>query len=311
MQAAVYRAQGGPEVVEIAEIDQPVPGLSEIRIKVQAAALNPTDVSAWTGGFFPAPPEGSAYGLGWDVAGVVDAVGPGAPWKPGQPVIALSYGLPLRLHRAQAEYVVVPSHAIAAAPAGIDPVHAATIPLNGLTAAQSVELLGVQAGQTVLVTGAEGAVGGYAVQLAKRRGAVVISNDLSPDGEFATKVAGADVHVPASQPLVEAVREVRPAGVDAVLDTVGLGQTVLGAIADGGTFVTTRPTAVPGSERGIRVRLTQVGPDAAMLTTLSDLAAAADLALRVAETYPLREASKAYARLKEGGLRGRVVLTVE
>lgn len=312
MQAVVFRSQGGPEVVEIAEVDKPVPGLAEVRIKVQAAALNPADMANWSGGgLVPAPPEGSAYGLGWDIAGVVDAVGRGTHWTPGQPVIALSHVFPLRLNRAQAEYVVVPSHAIAAAPAGVDPVHAATIPLSGLTAAQSVELLGIQAGQTVLITGAEGAVGGYAVQLAKRRGAVVIANDRSPDGEFATTVAGADVYVPASRPLLEAVREVRPDGVDAVLDTARLGQTIIGAVADGGRFVTTRLDAFPQSERGISVRLTQAAPDAAMLTTLSDLAAAGDLALRVAETYPLQEAQKAYARLKEGGLRGRVVLTVE
>ncbi|WP_328834962.1 NADP-dependent oxidoreductase [Streptomyces europaeiscabiei] len=311
MRAAVYRSLGGPDVVEVADVDKPVPGLSEIRIKVQAAALNPTDVAAWSGGFFPAPPEGVAYGLGWDVAGVVDAVGPGIHWKPGQPVIAFSHGLPLGLNRGQAEYIVVPSQAIAAAPAGVDPAHAATIPLNGLTAAQSVELLGIQAGQTVLITGAEGAVGGYAVQLAKRRGAVVIATDLSPEGEFATKVAGADVYVPASQPLVETVRTVRPEGVDAILDTARLGQTVIGAVADGGRFVTTRLDALPQTERGIRVLLTQVGPDGAILSTLSDLAAAGGLALRVAETYPLQEASKAYARMIEGGLQGRVVLTVE
>jgi D-arabinose 1-dehydrogenase-like Zn-dependent alcohol dehydrogenase len=94
------------------------------------------------------------------------------------------------------------------------------------------------------------------------------------------------------------------------LDTAMLGQAVIGAVADGGSFVTTRIDALPRAERGIRVRLTQVGPDGAMLTTLSDLAEAGDLALRVAETYPLQEAAKAYARLQRGGLRGRVVLTM-
>lgn len=311
MQAAVYRSQGSPDVVEIAEIDKPEPGLAEIRIKVQAAALNPTDMSAWRGGFFPAPPEGSFYGLGWDIAGVVDAVGPGTPWRPGQPVIALSYGLPLGLNRAQAEYVVVPSNAIAAAPAGIDPVHAATIPLNGLTAAHSVELLGLRPGRTVLVTGAEGAVGGYAVQLAKRRGLTVIANDRSPDGTFATDVAGADAYLPASPTPVEALRALRPEGVDAVLDTAGLGQAIVGAVVDGGTFVTTRLDALPQPQRNIRLRLTQVGRDAATLTTLSDMAAAGELALRVAETYPLREAAKAHARLAAGGLQGRIVLTMD
>jgi NADPH:quinone reductase-like Zn-dependent oxidoreductase len=311
MLAAVYRTQGSPDVVEVVEVDKPEPGLSEIRIKVQAAALNPTDASAWRGGYFPAPPEGSCYGLGWDVAGVVDAVGPGTAWRPGQRVIALSYGLPLGLNRAQAEYVVVPSNVIAHAPEGIDPIHASTIPLNGLTAAHSVELLGLRPGHTVLVTGAEGAVGGYAVQLAKRRGLTVIASDRSPDGKFATDVAGADAYVPASDSPIDALRSVRPEGVDAVLDTASLGQAIIGAVVDGGTFVTTRLDALPQAERNIRVRLTQVGEDAATLTTLSDLAASGELALRVAETYPLREAAKAHARLAEGGLRGRIVLTME
>jgi NADPH:quinone reductase len=311
MLAAVYRTQGSPDVVEVVEVDKPEPGLSEIRIKVQAAALNPTDVSAWRGGFFPPPPEGSFYGLGWDIAGVVDAVGPGTVWQPGQRVIALSYGVPLGLNRAQAEYVVVPSNVIAQAPEGVDPIHASTIPLNGLTAAHSVELLGLRPGQTVLVTGAEGAVGGYAVQLAKRRGLVVIASDLSPDGKFATDVAGADAYVPASQSPIDALRAVRPEGVDAVLDTAMLGQAIIGAVVDGGTFVTTRLDALPQTERNIRIRLTQVGEDAATLTTLSDMAASGELALRVAETYPLQEATQAHARLAAGGLQGRIVLTMD
>jgi hypothetical protein len=123
--------------------------------------------------------------------------------------------------------------------------------------------------------------------------------------------SGADVYVSASQPLVEAVRTVRPEGVDAVLDTARLGQAVIGAVADGGRFVTTRLDALPQAERGIRVLLTQVGPDGAMLSTLSDLAAAGDLALRVAETYPLEEVAKAYAHMIRGGFQGRVVLTME
>ncbi|MGI5423888.1 alcohol dehydrogenase catalytic domain-containing protein [Streptomyces sp. CA-179760] len=100
MRAAVYRSLGGPDVVEVAEVDKPVPGLAETRIKVQAAALNPADAAAWSGSF-PAPPEGTAYGLGWDVAGVVDAVGPGSHWTPGQPVIAFSHGVPLGLNRGR------------------------------------------------------------------------------------------------------------------------------------------------------------------------------------------------------------------
>jgi NADPH:quinone reductase-like Zn-dependent oxidoreductase len=305
MRAVVYRSVGAPDVIEVADVDLPEPGMFEIRIKVDAAACNPADVAAWSG-LFPAPPQGSHFGLGWDVAGTVDAVGPGAVWEVGTPVIAIVQG-GTGVLRAQAEYTIVPSNALAHAPAGIDAAHASTIPLSGLTAAQSVELLGLSEGQTVFITGAAGAVGGYAVQLAKRRNLTVIASDLADDEDFVTSVLGADAFVPASDNPTAAVRQLYPHGVDAVLDTTTLG--VIAAVKDGGTFVTTRQDALPQTERGIRVRLTQVSPDAAMLTTLSDLAASGALTLRVAQTYPLEQAAQAHGRLAEGGLRGRLVLT--
>jgi NADPH:quinone reductase-like Zn-dependent oxidoreductase len=307
MRAVVYSSVGAPEVIEVAEIDLPEPGMFEIRVRVDAAALNPADVAAWSGAF-PGPPDGSHFGLGWDVAGTVDAVGPGAAWELGTPVIAIVQGA-TGVVRAQAEYAIVPSNAIAIAPAGVDAAHAATIPLNGLTAAQSVELLGLSAGQSVFITGAAGAVGGYAVQLAKRRGLTVIASDRVDDEEFVTTVLGADAFVPSSDDPTAAVRQLYPNGVDALLDTTTLGSRIIAAVTDGGTFVTTRVDALPQPERGIRVRLTQVSPDGAMLTTLSDLASTGALALRVAQTYPLDQAAQAHARLAEGGLRGRLVLT--
>ncbi|MCU1679562.1 MAG: NAD-dependent alcohol dehydrogenase, partial [Amycolatopsis sp.] len=305
MRAVVYRSVGAPDVIEVADVDLPEPGLFETRIKVAAAALNPADVSAWSG-VFPPPAQGGHFGLGWDVAGTVDAVGPGAPWPVGTPVIALVHGA-IGVFRAQAEYAIVPANALAKAPVGVDAVHASTIPLNGLTAAQSVELLGLDEGQSVFITGAAGAVGGYAVQLAKRRKLTVIASDFAGDESFVTKVLGADAFVAASDDPAAAVRRLYPHGVDAMLDTAMLG--AIAAVKEGGTFVTTRMDALPEVERGIRVRLTSVGPDAAMLTTLSDLAAAGALTLRVAEAYPLEEAAQAHKRLARGGLRGRLVLT--
>lgn len=308
MRAVTYTSVGSPDVIQVSEIDKPEPGLFEIRIKVQAASLNPADMAAWSG-LFPPPAEGSQFGLGWDIAGVVDAVGPGATWEVGTPVIAIIPGA-TGVGRAQAEYAVVPSHALAHAPAGVDPLEAATIPLNGLTAAQSVELLGLNAGQTVFITGAAGAVGGFAVQLAKRRGLIVIASGRAEDKSFTIDIAGADAFVPASESPVDAVRALYPEGVDAVLDTTTLGQALIGAVSDNGTFVATRMDALPQPERGIRVRLTQVAAEGSMLTTLSDLAASGELVLRVAQTYPLDDASQAHARMALGGLRGRVVLNI-
>ena len=308
MRAVTYTSVGSPDVIQVSEIDKPEPGLFEIRIKVEAASLNPADMAAWSGRF-PPPADGSYFGLGWDIAGVVDAVGPGATWEVGTPVIAIIPGA-TGMGRAQAEYAVVPSHALAHAPAGVDPLEAATIPLSGLTAAQSVELLGLNAGQTVFITGAAGAVGGFAVQLAKRRGLIVIASDLADDESFAIDIAGADAFVPASESPVAAVRALYPEGVDAVLDTTTLGQALIGAVSDNGTFVTTRMDALPQPERDIRVRLTSVAADGSMLTTLSDLAASGELVLRVAQTYPLEDASQAHALMAQGGLRGRVVLNI-
>jgi NADPH:quinone reductase-like Zn-dependent oxidoreductase len=308
MRAVIYRSVGTSEVIEVAEVALPEPGLFEVRIKVEAAALNPADVAAWSG-LFPAPPEGSYFGLGWDVAGTVDAVGPHVAWKVGAPVIAIVQGATGTV-RAQGEYAIVRTNALAEAPGGVDAAHASTIPLNGLTASQSVELLGLREGQSVFITGAAGAVGGYAVQLAKRRGLTVIASDRAEDEVFVTTVLGADTFVPAAADPSGAVKEFYPDGVDAVLDTATLGSRIIGAVKDGGTFVTTRMDALPEPERGIRIRLTQVSPDAAMLTTLSDLATAGALVLRVAQTYPLDKAAQAHARLAEGGLRGRLVLTV-
>jgi len=129
MRAVVYRSVGAPEVIEVAEVDLPEPGMFKIRIKVDAAALNPADVAAWSG-LFAAPPDGSHFGPGWGVAGTVEAVGPGAAWELGTPVIAIVQGA-TGVVRAQAEYAIVPSNAIAIAPAGVDAAHAAIIPLNG------------------------------------------------------------------------------------------------------------------------------------------------------------------------------------
>jgi NADPH:quinone reductase-like Zn-dependent oxidoreductase len=147
------------------------------------------------------------------------------------------------------------------------------------------------------------------VQLAKCRGLTVIASDRLDDDVLVTTVLGADAFVPSSEDPTTAVRQLYPNGVDAVLDTTTLGSRIIGGVTDGGTFVTTRMDALPQPERGIRVRLTQVAPDAAMLTTLSDLAATGALALRVAQTYPLVQAAQAHARLAKGGLRGRLVLT--
>ncbi|MEV0171014.1 NADP-dependent oxidoreductase [Streptomyces sp. NPDC050803] len=292
MRAAVVNEFGGPEVVEVVETQVPEPAARQVRIKVAAAALNPVDALVRQGVFGGA---GTQLGLGWDVAGTVDAVGVASAWGVGDEVVALDYGsvAPLGTH---AEYVVVDTDAVARAPKGVDAVAAATVPLNALTAVQALDLLGVEPGQSLLVTGAAGAVGGFAVQLAAHRGIAVTALARQGDEELVRALGAA-----------EFVAEGR-SGFDAVLDAAVLGETALEWVRDGGAYVGVIPQAAPAAVRGVRVTAVEVSADGGQLGELVRLVEAGVLTLRVAEAFALEDAAKAHARLAEGGVRGRLVL---
>ncbi|MFG3516857.1 NADP-dependent oxidoreductase [Streptomyces bobili] len=294
MRAAVVRSFGGPEVVDVVERGVPEPAARQVRIKVAAAALNPVDAGVRSGVFGGA---GKEIGLGWDVAGTVDAVGVAAAWSVGDKVVALAYGVdkPLGTH---AEYVVVDTGAVAAAPATADAVHAATLPLNALTAAQALDLLDLAPGASLLVTGAAGAVGGYAVQLAARRGLTVTGLARADDEEFVRSL-GASGFVSG---------EAAAGAYDGVLDTAVLGEPALVWARDGGAYAGVIPQAAPASVRGVRTAAVEVSADGARLAELVRLADDGVLSLRVAEVFSLADAAKAHSRLGEGGVRGRLVL---
>ncbi|MFF4113398.1 NADP-dependent oxidoreductase [Streptomyces sp. NPDC001714] len=294
MRAAVVNTFGGPEVVEVVETERPEPGPRQVRIKVAAAALNPA-VEGVRGGFFGG--AGKRIGLGWDVAGTVDATGVATAWAVGDQVVALDPGMvrPLGTH---AEYVVVEADAVATAPATVDAVHAATLPLNGLTAVGALDLLELTEGQSLLVTGAAGAVGGFAVQLAAHRGISVTALAREADEELVRSLGAA--HFTAG--AVEA------GSFDAVLDAAVLGETALEWARDGGGYVGVRPGGEPAPVRGVRTAAVAVTADGARLAELAALVDEGVLTLRVAETFSLDDAAKAHARLAAGGVRGRLVL---
>jgi len=307
VRAAVVRTVGGPDAVEVLEVPRPVPGPGQVLIKVSAAGLNPADAGVWRGLFGP-PPEGSHLGLGWDVAGTIADVG----WGPGNlsvgdPVIAIVKQSTQPV-RAQAEYVAVDVFAVAAAPSLISPILAATLPLNTLTAATMLDPLALRAGQTLLVAGAAGAVGGFAVQLARVAGVKTIALGRASDEELLTTTLGATWFVDRDDDLAAAVRRISPGGVDAVVDAAMIGEPLLAALRDGGRYSIANPVEGPAPERGIEVYKTSVAPDGRRLAEMSHLADVGLLTPRVAETFPLDDAAKAHARLVEGGLRGRLVL---
>ncbi|MEV0982061.1 NADP-dependent oxidoreductase [Streptomyces sp. NPDC049915] len=292
MRAAVVRTFGGPEAVEVVETERPEPGARQVRIRVAASALNPVDAGVRAGAFGGA---GKQIGLGWDIAGTVDATGVATAWSVGDEVVALDYGMvePLGAH---AEYVVVDTDAVAGAPATVDAVHAATLPLNALTAVQALDLLELTPGQSLLVTGAAGAVGGYAVQLAAHRGVTVTGLAREGDAELVRSLGAA--HVTA----------VEAGAFDAVLDAAVLGETALAWVRDGGAYTGVIPQAQPASVRGVRTAAVEVSADGARLAELVRLVDEGVLTPRVAETFALDDAAKAHARLAEGGVRGRLVL---
>ncbi|MDT7591653.1 MAG: hypothetical protein QOH45_1184 [Pseudonocardiales bacterium] len=317
MRAVVVRTYGGPEALEIEELPLPVPGPGQIRIRVRAAAVNPVDVFVRSGTAALAGmlPDRAGVGIGWDVAGEVDAVGPalvaadssaGAAFAVGDRVVGLSDRLDVPT-AGYADYLVLDADSVAAAPRDVSFEAAATLPLNGLTAAQALAGLGLRAGRTLLVTGAAGAVGGYAVELAVAAGLRVVAAASERDRELVLGF-GAELFVPREAELGAAVRALVPGGVDGVLDAATIGVRAHDALRGGGAFASVTGPATPPALRGTRVHTVFVRADGRQLAELVALVEAGTLTLRVAETFPLEMVASAQHRFAEGAVRGRLVL---
>jgi NADPH:quinone reductase len=238
---------------------------------------------------------------------VIDAVGPAVDrYQIGDPVVGMRHllGAPIG---AQAEQVVLDTDAVAPAPRTASPVEASTLPLNGLTALQALDLLALQAGQWLLVTGAAGAVGGFGLQLAALRGLRTIAFAARED-EALVRRLGATEFVSRTEQLGPAVRHVRAGGVDGALDAALVGVPALDAVRDGGSFVAVSAGAAPLPLRGTSVHNVWIRTDAPRLPELAALVDAGRLRLRVASTEPLEAVAAAHERLAAGGLRGRLVL---
>ena len=306
MRAVIVRSFGGPEVLEVADVPVPVAGRGQVRIRVEAAAVNPVDLASRSGVLAQAGilTGELPIGLGWDVAGVVDQTGTDT-FAVGDRVIGLCDRIQLPV-RAQAEYVVLDAGAVAPAP-DVDATAASTLPLNGVTASQALDLLGLAPGRTLLVTGAAGALGGFAVELAAARGLRVLAVAGEGDEELVRHL-GAEMFVPRTAPLADTVRDLVPGGVDAALDAAVLNLSALDAVRNGGAFAAVVAGAVPPPLRGINVQMVWIRADGATLRALSTKATEGRLTLRVADTLPLADVAQAHRRFEKGGVRGRLVL---
>jgi NADPH2:quinone reductase len=308
MRTVIQNSYGGPEVLEVVEIPTPAPGPGQVLVAVRAAALNPVDLTMRDGGLAGAIGEPFPLGLGWDLAGAVEAIGVGVTgWSVGDEVVGLRDEF-VGPTGAQASHVVLPAGAVAAAPRGVTPEAASTFPLNTLTADQALDLLGLEQGGTVVVTGAAGGVGDYVVALAAERGLRVVAV-ARPDDESDVRANGATDFV-TGQDVGAAVRALLPDGADGLVDAAQLGAPALAAVRDGGSFVAVSDPSEPPAERGIAVATVHVHHDAARQAALVELVERGVLRLRVAGSFTLDDVAKAHAAAAQPGLRGRVVVTV-
>ena len=245
-----------------------------------------------------------------DAAGIVESVGPGVErLAVGEAVMAAV--MPRRAEGgAQAGLVVVPAASVVPPPAGATIEQAATLPMNGLTALRGLELLNLDPGATLAVTGGAGLLASYVIPLAKRQGLRVLA-DAKPDDEELVRGFGADEVLPRGDGLVDALRAQAPDGVDAVYDTALLGRSVFPAIRPGGALAYVRTWDGDDVEDGFKIRRVWIGDVIERTGWLEELAALADqglLTLRVAETFPPERAADAHRLMESGGLRGRAVI---
>ncbi|GAB0104090.1 NADP-dependent oxidoreductase [Nocardia sp. JMUB6875] len=304
MVAVAFSRFGGPEVLEVIETATPAPGPGEVLVKVAAAPVNPVDIGVRAGAFSAILPEQDYWVPGLEFAGRIEAVGSGVDGtQVGQPVVGLIPWL-ATFAGSYTDYLVISADLVAAAPTNVDLTSASTLPLNAITADLAVSHAGAAAGKTVLVTGAAGGVGGYAVQLAATLGAKVIAV-AGPGDEDLVRRLGASEFAARGDDLAQ---RLGAGSVDAVIDAALVGAALLPVVRDGGAFVAVLPPFAPAAERDITVTTVQQAPDGRRLAELVNLVEAGTLTLRVAETYPLAQAAEAHARFEKGGVRGRLVL---
>ena len=300
---------GGPEVLRVVDLPETHAGAGEVRIRVHAAAVNPTDTYTRKGSRAEAmrsiPPP---YIVGMDIAGVIDEIGAGTQTDlvVGDKVMAMVVNG--GNHGGYRESIVLSADAVVRVPANATLIEAATLPMNGLTARQSLDQLALRPGQTLAVTGAAGCYGGYVVQLAKADGLKVIA-DASPADSPHVRSLGADIVVPRGDDIAAQIRKVAPDGVDGLADgsfQSGLG---VGAVRDGGGFASVRHWT--GAERGITFHETWVRSydhRADLLDRMRQQVEAGLVTLRVAATFPPEQAPEAHRRLEARGTRGRMVI---
>ena len=308
MKAVRYHSYGDSGVLVYEEADRPVADAGQVVVKVAGAAFNPVDVTIRAGLLPQVFPVAFPHIPNFDVSGVIAEVGEGVSgWSAGDAVVAF---LPMTAPGAAAEYVAAPADVLAAAPRTVELADAAALPSAGLTAWQSLfEYAGLKAGQSILVNGAGGAVGGYAVQLARQAGATVTATG-SARSTGRIRSYGADRIVDyTATPLRQAVAGQR---FDVVLNLVRTSPEETAALADlaadGGAFVSTTTPGPDDAGRGVRTAQVFARSDAAQLGELVARVDAGDLKIDVAQRRSLADLPAVHDQAAAGQLPGKTIL---
>ena len=307
MRALAVLDFGGPEALQLVDVPSQPMGPGQVRLRVQAATVNPTDTNYRAGNYtryYPGEPRPWVPGM--EAAGEVVEVGEGVEHLTVGD-LAMALVVP---HGAYREDLVVPGNSAVKVPAGVEVVAAATLPMNGLTARLALNRLDLRRGQVVAVTGAAGAFGGYVVQLAKAQGLTVVADAAERDEDLVRSL-GADIVVRRGPDVADRIRHEFPGGVDGLADGSVQDALVLPAVKDGGAVATVRSYEGDG-QRGVRVLpclVRTMDEEREALDGLRQLVEDGALTLRVAKTFPAEQGAEAHRMLEGGGVRGRVVIT--
>jgi NADPH:quinone reductase-like Zn-dependent oxidoreductase len=315
MKAITFAEFGGPEVLEIIDRPDPVPGAGEVVVAVTASIVNPTDLLN-LGGMRAhlmqdlTPP----YMTGMDFTGHILRIGEGVTGVAvGQPVVGVIN--PRRqAGGAHAQQICVPAQTVAPVDGGIDLIAAATVPMNALTGMLSLELLGLEKGQTLLITGAAGMLGSLCAELALIDGLVVVAVAGDADREFLTGLGVTSI-LPRGDELERALTTRFPEGVDGMIDGALIGREIAHHVRDGGRIISPRASHQIEDPRleVFCVQVTSGVGDAAKMARIGGLLGEGKLTPRIAPggTFHYSHAHDAYRMASVGGLRGRVVVTFE
>jgi NADPH:quinone reductase len=283
MKAISFTDTTGINALEVVEKESPVAGPNEVRVSVEAATINPVDLSAASGALGARMPGDGPWTPGWDLAGVITAVGEGVDSSIiGSRVLGFSQWFQTG-NGTQASEVVLPFENVAVARGALSSAQLTTFGLNGLTALHALDAANVPDGGTVIVVGASGGVGGFVAEIAKSRGLTVVPVGRSTDR---ARLAGTNA--------------------DALVNSGPIDESVLGGVKDGGTAISV--TGVYESVRGIDSRRVGVQPDKAGLETIVQLAESGVLTSRVGQTFPVDEVADAYRAFAARDSHDRLVI---